>query len=168
MIIAEIGEIKHGRELGYSGNSHQYIWAECLDCKALRWVVLDRGKQRTIRCPKCNGRRVGKLNRRTGRSIHKQGYILIRVYPDNFFYPMAYGNGCVFEHRLVMAEHLGRCLHPSEIVHHKNDDKKDNRLENLVLTTRNHHNALGYQDGYMEGYRQGLREATGRILGDNL
>jgi len=57
-------------------------------------------------------------------------------------HPMAHKNGLILEHRLVMSKHLKRMLRKSEIVHHKNGNPKDNRIENLELFTRSSHAKL--------------------------
>jgi hypothetical protein len=42
-------------------------------------------------------------------------------------------------HVIVMENHLGRRLEKGEVVHHKNGDRHDNRLENLELMGRGKH-----------------------------
>ena len=77
-----------------------------------------------------------------GGRMHHNGYVSIRVYPDDFFYPMASWCGYVREHRLVMAKSLGRNLQSWELIHHINGIKDDNRLENLQLVTDDKHKQI--------------------------
>lgn len=68
-----------------------------------------------------------KGGRRGGGS--RREYIIIYS-PEH---PNATQEGYVMEHRLVMEKHIGRYLTLREQVHHKNGNKKDNRIENLEL-----------------------------------
>lgn len=48
-------------------------------------------------------------------------------------HPNAHEDGKIYEHRLIMSEHLGRPLLKGEVVHHKNNNGRDNRIENLEV-----------------------------------
>ena len=53
------------------------------------------------------------------------------------FLSMARKDGYVMEHRLLVAQQLGRPLKRSEVVHHTNHNPQDNQLENLMLFSSN-------------------------------
>jgi biotin operon repressor len=70
-----------------------------------------------------------------GHTTSASGYLMVRR-PDH---PFANCKGYIMVHRLVMESHLGRILRPYEVVHHQNENRRDNRIENLLLMTKYDH-----------------------------
>lgn len=72
------------------------------------------------------------------------GYISV-YYPDH---PDANEEGYIMQHRLVMEKHIGRRLQKNEVVHHKNRNRSDNRIENLELMTASEHMSFHMKERY--------------------
>jgi len=68
------------------------------------------------------------MNWKGGRHLDSQGYFLVWM-PDH---PRSGSNGYVREHILVWETANGPVPH-GMVVHHKNGNKQNNRLENLEL-----------------------------------
>lgn len=100
----------------------KYMGSLCLGC--FRKTQSERMKNQ-----------VGAKNSRWngGRSMNN-GYPVVTLPPDSPFIGMAHRRSRrIFEHRLVMAQWLGRSLEDWEVVHHRNGIRTDNRIENLEL-----------------------------------
>ncbi len=162
--------------VGRNNKLRKVIWCACIQCGHERWVDDKDGKPKYELCKRC-----GKLKRaewylkekhcnwKGGRIEKGSGYVGIRLYPQDHYYSMTTRMGYVLEHRLVMAEHLGRILSSSEFVHHKNGIKTDNRIENLILLDKHTHKTdygKAFSDGYTIGYKKGFDDALKGVQTD--
>ena len=150
--MPEIGEIRKGGDIGKIYPC-KYIWYACPDCGKERWVQLVKGQPVSQRCFACAQIEAGRQKRgiykgensprwKGGRKRASGGYIEVKIYPGDFFYPMAEKGGYVKEHRLVMAKKLGRCLQRWEIVHHKDGIEDHNEIGNLQLVQEMQHSQI--------------------------
>lgn len=98
-----------------------------------------------------------------GQYVDDKGYL--RVLRPKHPYT---NKGYVYMHRLVMEEHLKRYLQTWESVHHINEIKLDNRLENLFLTTVPEHSAI-HREGrkLSKKHKEILRETAKRTHARN-
>ena len=67
----------------------------------------------------------------------KEGYIFIYFPEHPFATGEKFRKTYVMEHRLVMEKNIGRYLKSDEIVHHINEKRDDNRIQNLRLCKNN-------------------------------
>ena len=104
---------------------------ECMQCGEIIEVPYKEASKNKFCSHKCSSLWHSKENHPAwngGRSITKEGYI----------YRWSGEDRSKIEHRVIFEQYLGRPLEKDEIIHHKNGDRSDNRLENLELWTKNH------------------------------
>jgi HNH endonuclease len=90
---------------------------------------------KNCKCLFCQGKR-GELTKNNIRQQHQgrkkraiNGYTLIKDYT----HPDRNSHGDILEHRLVMEKKIGRRLKKSEIVHHIDQNRTNNKQKNLYL-----------------------------------
>lgn len=111
----------------------------------------ERNRTRSIH----KGKIVSEETRRkisNARKLHKSGHEKKRsdgyigvYYPDH---PDANKDGYVMKHRLIMEQKIGRRLKNNEVVHHKNHNRSDNRIDNLELMTASEHMSMHMKERY--------------------
>lgn len=107
----------------YTKDGKPFVYAECARCRG-----------RVIRSyRKAAGHTRPRLRKHADRWIDRRGYARVRIGAGR--------DGWAYEHRVVMAGVLGRPLLQCEDVHHINEDKQDNRPENLAVVSRSAHTA---------------------------
>ena len=161
----------------YSGRICMAAPVTCPECKAERWYPLSTLRQQVKRsnfkgyCQPCSMKLVRSgfyqwAKRRHGgrRALASNGYVVVGpTHIDEAHLPLfrqMQGKGhFVLEHRLVMAVHLRRPLHPYELVDHMNGIKTDNRTDNLRLYVRgkNHPGSHNGHGTYYHEWQMALR-----------
>lgn len=147
----------------------------CPDCGLERWLALRVLRHQLAKpnfsgaCRPCWTSRPKKEFRSgrnpTGRRVTSTGYVALsrNAILDAdlpMWSVMRSAANYVFEHRWVMAKHLGRPLRTDELVDHMNGIKTDNHVENLRLYVRGKQqpgSAPGYGTYYHE-WQMTLRE----------
>jgi HNH endonuclease/NUMOD3 motif-containing protein len=92
-----------------------------------------------------------------GKRKHSKGYVRVLL-PSH---PYADKYGYVFEHRLIMEKYLGRYLQNNEHIHHINNIKNDNRLENLQLMTIAEHSEMHFRKSMITWWENKKRKDIG-------
>lgn len=106
-------------------------YKKCLVCNKDFWEMPSEPKKScSNKCRNINK----KLGLPTGEYYSYDGYIVINRLKD--------GRKQIKKHRFIMEQYIGRILNPKEIVHHINENKIDNRIENLQIVSRIEHNKI--------------------------
>jgi len=100
---------------------------------------------------------------KAGGSVASNGYVKIRVGKEH---PLADPNGYAYEHLVVWCAAGNPRPAKGWLLHHRNDDKTDNRIGNLELKRRGAHNAEHLKAENRRCPKTGrlMKKAAGRLL----
>lgn len=99
----------------------------CRSCGNKGRTAWNKGKN----SPKTAGK--NSVHWKGGKRINSSGYLEIYI-PEH---PFANKLKLIAEHRLIVEKKIGRYLKPEEIVHHIDENKLNNKIENLMLFKSN-------------------------------
>jgi len=164
----ELGDLTTSKSINRSGRSRR-VWEACPSCGTERWIKLNTSG---VLCKSCALRQhsFGESNRRwnpTRKTVTKSG---IRVYigPDHPYFCMAHrcaAGFAILEHRLIMAEILGRPLQVGEVVHHLDGDNTNNDPNNLMLLpSQAHHSSYTLLQTRVKQLETVLEQVKTRII----
>lgn len=92
----------------------------------------------------------------------EHGYIKVRVGKGH---PLADPNGYAYEHLIVWVSAGNLLPRAGEVLHHKDEDKTNNRIENLELKTRQEHSREHDENRERDGSGRFVgKKAAGRLL----
>lgn len=77
---------------------------------------------------------------------HCKGYVL--AYAP--LHPHAHADGYIMLHTIIMERSIGRYLKENEVVHHKNRNRQDNRIENLELMDKKKHMSMHMKERHLK------------------
>lgn len=133
---------------------NSFVWIDgktnifCVSCKLEKFIKRQTllkiarehyNKHKTMdnyqyRCKNCKPKGSGCGKWKGGRVL-RRGYI--GIHKENVpekYHPMCSNGGCyIMEHRMVVAMREGRCLLPTEHVHHIDFNPRNNSSDNLLL-----------------------------------
>lgn len=92
--------------------------------------VCGKETKRTSRTQYCSLKCMYEARRKSGHWNWKGGF---KKHSEGYVYEYVGIDHSILQHRAVMEKHLGRKLTLTEVVHHINGKKDDNRIENLLL-----------------------------------
>lgn len=122
-------------------NGNYYTVVICPDCKQERIISHKnyyKSKKDLFICSKCSAIKNGLKRRKNKLKITIHDYVKI-YFPEH---PMSDLRGEVYLHRLIISNKLKRLLKSDEYVHHIDENKENNNINNLKLVSPKEHNTI--------------------------